>query len=316
MLTFANGGAPIKKTGSLQDLIRDCTEFSLRGTPSQARFDLPEDLWMVDYDATQISQVLQNLVINAHQAMPHGGTVTVEAQNILVEEGADLPLRSGRYVTVSVEDHGIGIPEEHTDAIFDPYFTTKKEGSGLGLPTAYSIIKRHDGYMTVRSRLGQGTRVTFYLPASQQAADAAEAPEDPKPFRGTGRILIMDDDPIVRDVLSAMLEHLGFENEATAEGMEALARCEQALALGKPFDGLILDLTVPGGVGGREVLKKLKALDPHVRAVASTGYSTDPVLSQPQAYGFQAGIAKPYRMEDLEKVVRRVWSARTKPEKA
>ncbi|MGQ9669777.1 MAG: PAS domain S-box protein [Desulfosoma sp.] len=315
LLTFAKGGAPVKKTGSLQDLIRDCTEFSLRGTPSQARFDLPEDLWLVDYDAAQISQVLQNLVINAHQAMPHGGTVTVEAQNIFVEESADLPLRPGRYVAVSVEDHGIGIPEEHMDAIFDPYFTSKKEGSGLGLPTAYSIVKRHDGHITVRSRVGQGTRVTFYLPASQQAADAAEVPENLKPFRGTGRILIMDDDPIVRDVLLAMLEHLGFESEATAEGMEALARYQQALAEGKPFDGVILDLTVPGGVGGREVVKKLKALDPHVRAVASTGYSTDPVLSQPQACGFQAGIAKPYRMEDLEKVVRRMWSARGKPEK-
>ncbi|ROR02943.1 hybrid sensor histidine kinase/response regulator [Desulfosoma caldarium] len=315
LLTFAKGGAPIKKTGSLQDLIRDCTEFSLRGTPSQARFDLPEDLWLVDYDATQIGQVLQNLVINAHQAMPHGGTVTVEAQNVLVEAGPEMPLRPGRYVAVSVQDHGVGIPKEHMEAIFDPYFTTKKKGSGLGLPTAYSIVKRHDGHMTVHSHLGQGTRVTFYLPASQKVTDASVALEDHKPLQGTGRILIMDDDPIVRDVLSAMLQHLGFESEATVEGMEALARYQQALAIGKPFDGVILDLTVPGGVGGREVVEKLQALDPHVRAVASTGYSNDPVLSQPQAYGFRAGIAKPYRMEDLEKVLRRVLSDGPKPAK-
>ncbi len=311
LLTFAKGGAPIKKTGSLQDLIRDCTEFSLRGTTSQCRFDLPEDLWLVDYDAAQISQVMQNLVINAHQAMLQGGTVTVKARNVLVEEGGEATLPCGRYVAVCVEDQGTGIPEEHLDSIFDPYFTTKKEGSGLGLPTAYSIVKRHDGHMTVRSKVGRGTSVTFYLPASSTESEQAQAPMEEEPFRATGRVLIMDDDPIVRDVLSAMLEQLGLTSETTEEGMQALACYREALEAGNPFDAVILDLTVPGGVGGRDVIEKLRALDPQVRAVASSGYSNDPVMSQPQAYGFHAGIAKPYRMEDLEAVLRKVLPTHT-----
>ncbi|MEJ5347309.1 MAG: PAS domain S-box protein [Desulfosoma sp.] len=306
LLTFAKGGAPIKKTGSLQDLIRDCTEFSLRGTTSKSCFDLPEDLWLVDYDPAQISQVMQNLVINAHQAMPQGGTVAVKARNVFVEEGGDATLASGRYVAVCVEDQGIGIPEEHLDKIFDPYFTTKKEGSGLGLSTAYSIVKRHDGHMTVRSRVGQGTSVTFYLPASSTETDQAQAFMEEEPFRATGRVLVMDDDPLVRDVLSAMLQQLGLTSETTEEGAQAILCYKKALEAGKPFDAVILDLTVPGGVGGRDVIEKLRALDPQVRAVASSGYSNDPVMSQPQAYGFQAGIAKPYCMEDLQAVLRKV----------
>ncbi len=306
LLTFAKGGAPIKKTGSLQDLIRDCTEFSLRGTSSRCRFDLPEDLWLVDYDAAQISQVIQNLVINAHQAMPHGGLVTVAAQNIVVDERADLPLPPGRYVRVSVRDQGVGIPKEHLDAVFDPYFSTKKDGSGLGLPTAYSIVKRHDGHITVRSAPGKGTEMVFYLPASE-AAGVEPAPDGAEiPLGGSGRILIMDDDPIVREVLSAMLEQLGFESEEAQEGMEALRRYDQALAAGRPFAAVILDLTVPGGIGGREIVQKIRALDPEARAIASSGYSNDPIMAQPQAFGFSGVIAKPYRMEDVETVLRTV----------
>ncbi|MEJ5366568.1 MAG: PAS domain S-box protein, partial [Desulfosoma sp.] len=251
LLTFAKGGAPIKKTGSLQDLIRDCTEFSLRGTPCRCRFDLAEDLWLVDYDAAQMSQVIQNLVINAHQAMPHGGVVTVSAHNVLLDEGADPPLPPGRYVRVSVRDQGVGIPREHLDAVFDPYFTTKKDGSGLGLPTAYSIVKRHDGHITVRSTPGKGTEMVFYLPASETDGTQRAAEDVDGPLAGSGRLLLMDDDPIVREVLTAMLQQLGFETEEAHEGTEALRRFEKALAEGHPFAAVILDLTVPGGVGGR-----------------------------------------------------------------
>jgi len=310
LLTFAKGGAPIKKTGSLQDLIRDCTEFSLRGTPCRCRFALAEDLWLVDYDAAQMSQVIQNLVINAHQAMPHGGLVTVSADNVLVDEGADHPLPPGRYVRVSVRDQGVGIPKEHLDAVFDPYFTTKKDGSGLGLPTAYSIVKRHDGHITLRSTPGKGTDVVFYLPASEaQGAEPALDDMD-GPLASSERLLLMDDDPIVREVLSAMLEQLGFEAEEAHEGTEALRRYEKALAAGRPFGAVILDLTVPGGLGGREIIQKIRALDPSVRAIASSGYANDPVMAQPQAYGFSGVIAKPYRMEDLERVLRAVLGKR------
>lgn len=312
LLTFAKGGAPVKKTGSLQDLIRDCTEFSLRGTTSRCLLDLPDDLWLVDYDAAQISQVIQNLVINAHQSMPSGGTVTVTARNVLLEETNEISLRPGRYVKVSVRDEGVGIPKEHLDAIFDPYFTTKKDGSGLGLPTAYSIVKRHDGHITIRSTPGRGTEASFYLPASAGEVQDASAPEHEMTLAGAGRVLIMDDDPIVREVLSAMLEQLGFEREVTEEGTEALSRYEKALAEGRPFDAVILDLTVQGGVGGRQIIDKLKALDPNVRAIASSGYSNDPVMANPQAFGFAGVIAKPYRMEDLESALAQVLHHRTK----
>lgn len=315
LLTFAKGGAPIKKTGSLQDLIRDCTEFSLRGTPSRCRFDFQEDLWLVDYDAAQISQVIQNLVINAHQAMPRGGLVTVTARNVRLDESPDLPVRPGRYVCVAVRDQGVGIPKEHLDAVFDPYFTTKKDGSGLGLPTAYSIVKRHDGYITVRSTLGKGTEVIFYLPASEAERADSSAPEDQKPLRGSGRFLVMDDDPMVREVLSAMLEQLGFESEEVHDGMEALRRYEEALTAGRPFDAVILDLTVPGGMGGREVIEKIRAVDPEVCAIASSGYSNDPVMAQPHTFGFSGFIPKPYRLEDLEAILSAAWRRRP-PERA
>jgi PAS domain S-box-containing protein len=305
LLTFAKGGAPVKSTTSITSIITDTVQFALRGSDVRCSMDLPDDLWPVEVDEGQISQVLQNLVINADQAMPEGGTIRVGAENCTVTSQAGLPLKPGKYVSVSVADQGIGIPGDHLPKIFDPYFTTKQKGSGLGLATTYSIMKRHEGHVAVSSSLGHGTSFTLYLPASTTMStptnDTAE-----NLVQGTGRILVMDDEKDIQDVLGAMLEHLGFQADFSFDGQRAVALYTRAMQDGIPYVATILDLTIPGGMGGKETLRLIKEHHPDAKVIVSSGYSNDPVMAHASQFGFSGFIAKPYNLIDLSKVLSQI----------
>lgn len=304
LLTFSKGGAPVRKVARLRELICDSAGFSLRGSNVRCEFAIPEDLWPVEVDEGQMSQVIGNLVVNADQAMPDGGVIRVSARNL--PPGGTLPgqLPDGRYVEVSVEDHGIGIPEEHLSRIFEPYFTTKEKGSGLGLATCYSIVRKHDGQITVTSLMGEGSTFRVYLPASAKDALPRVVEEDFVP--GHGRILLMDDEEEIRGVCSQMLAHLGYDVDTARDGAEVLQMYIAARTSGRPFDVVILDLTVPGGTGGREAFRKLRELDPNVRAIVSSGYSNDPIMADFRAHGFRGVMLKPYDLRLLSRVVHEV----------
>ena len=305
LLTFAKGGAPVKNVASITGFITDTVEFALRGSNVRCELELPEDLWAVEVDEGQMSQVIQNLIINADQAMPEGGVISVRADNTLIDRESNLPISQGRFVVISIRDQGVGIPQEYVSKIFDPYFTTKQKGNGLGLATTYSIMKRHDGHITVTSELGIGTTFYLYLPAAETIAlepfEEAEAL-----IKGSGKILIMDDEIDIRDVLGKMLQHLGYVVDYANEGTEAVTLYHQALSLGAPYLLAIIDLTIPGGMGGKETVRRLRELDSHALALVSSGYSNDPVLANPEKFGFQDVIAKPYNISDLSKVLHRV----------
>ncbi|NPV06791.1 MAG: PAS domain S-box protein [Anaerolineae bacterium] len=306
LLTFAKGGAPIKETASLVELLRESTGFALRGSPVRCHFDIPEDLWPVEIDRGQISQVVNNLVINAVEAMPGGGFIKVSAENVHLD-GEDLPLAPGDYVKVVVQDHGVGIAPDRLDQVFDPYFSTKESGSGLGLATSYSIVRRHNGHIAVESEVGRGSTFQVFLPALPYAERAQKpAPPPPPDQRPKGRVLVMDDEESVRRVVKKTLERLGYEAEVVPEGEAAIRAYLEARGRGKGFDAVIMDLTVPGGMGGKEAARALHSADPQVRIIASSGYSNDPVMSESAAYGFSGVIAKPYRVGDLDGVLRRV----------
>ena len=305
LLTFAKGGAPVKSTTSIGSIIGDTIEFALRGSSVRCSLQIPEHVWPVVVDEGQISQVLQNLVINAEQAMLEGGMIEVTVANDVVDSQSDLPLKPGNYVRVTVTDQGIGIPQDHLSKIFDPYFTTKQKGSGLGLASTYSIIKRHEGHISVSSALGQGTCFTLYLPASSTKEISQKDISNDLIF-GKGQILVMDDEEEIQEVLGKMLTHLGFEVDFASEGEKALADYTHAFQQGSPYVAAILDLTIPGGMGGKETLRQIKALHPEAVIIVSSGYSNDPVLARFQHFGFSGVIAKPYNLLDLSKVLSQV----------
>jgi PAS domain S-box-containing protein len=306
LLTFAKGGAPIKKTASIGQLIQDTVTFSIRGSSIRADFETPEDLWPVEVDSGQISQVVNNLAINAEQAMPSGGTLTVKCENFfLPEENAALsPLRVGKYVKITVHDEGIGIPDEYLKKIFDPYFTTKPKGSGLGLATSYSIVKNHDGLITVESKVGVGSIFSIYLPATDKQVAFERTRSEPA--KGKGRILALDDEEAICELVKAALTPLGYEVTTVQDGLSAIDAYKTAMEDDHKFDAVISDLTIPGGMGGAECIKQLIELDPGVKAIVSSGYAMDPVMSRYREYGFCACIAKPYEVSDLGHIVHEV----------
>jgi nitrogen-specific signal transduction histidine kinase/CheY-like chemotaxis protein len=302
LLTFSKGGAPVRKTASIGEVILDSVGFALTGSAARCEVSVPDDLWAVAVDEGQINQVLHNLILNADQAMPMGGVIRVKAENVDVGERHPYPVAPGRHVRITVEDTGTGIHPEHLPRIFDPYFTTKQKGSGLGLSISYSIIRRHSGYIFVKSELGAGTTFYLYLPASRPEAPRVPKTEPAIP-RGEGRVLVMDDEDIVASVAKAMLEHLGYQVEVTRDGAEAIEAWRRAHHGGKPFDALLMDLTVAGGMGGLEAVRRIRDEDPGVRAIVSSGYSSDPVMSQHERYGFCGVATKPYRIDELALVV-------------
>ena len=250
--------------------------------------------------------MIHNLALNADQAMPGGGTVRVSAQNFVrAESDPRAPaIRPGQYVRITVEDEGEGIPPERLKRIFDPFFTTKERGSGIGLTTSYSIVLKHEGYIMAESVVGQGSKFTVYLPASPGKRPARTAAED-RPPRGSGRVLLMDDEEAIRELGQLMLEELGYEAETADSGEQAVEKYRQAREQGRPYVAVILDLTVPGGMGGQAALVELKKFDPQVRAIVSSGYSTDPAMSNHREYGFAGFIAKPYDAMALGQILRR-----------
>ena len=303
LLTFAKGGAPIRSTVSVKQLVEESATFALRGSKTICEFDIPDDLWAAHVDTGQIGQVINNLIINAEEAMPDGGTISIRADNVQIAPSARVAgLEPGAYVKTSVTDGGSGISQDDLPRIFDPYFTKKARGSGLGLTSTYSIIKRHQGQITVESEPDSGTTFTFYLPASSEPVVEKEARQQAL-FSGGGRVLVMDDEAIIRESLGELLAELGYEAEFAGDGREALAKYKNAFSSGRPFDSVIMDLTIPGGMGGKEVIKELLVFDPEVTAIVSSGYSKDPVMANYQQYGFSAVLAKPLRLEEVARVI-------------
>ncbi len=318
LLTFSKGSTPKRRVEALAALVRESVEFALHGSNLRCQFQLAHDLWPTELDRGQINQVINNLVINAVQASAEGGVLHVSASNVLISrERPVATLEPGEYVRVSVRDHGSGIAPENLVRIFDPYFTTKSAGSGLGLATVYSIIRKHDGLIQAESEPGMGTVFHIYLPAvvarPPAVVPAMSVPTDK--LNGTeravrpgslGRILFMDDEAVLQELVGAMLEYLGYEVTCTADGEEALRQFEMARQEGNPYSAVILDLTVPGGMGGYETLQRLHILDPEVRSIVSSGYSNDPIIANFRGHGFTGAIAKPYQMAELSEVVQQV----------
>jgi PAS domain S-box-containing protein len=303
LLTFSKGGAPVKKWVSIAKLLEKSTNFHLSGSKVKPVFNIPTDLWPVEVDTGQFSQVVSNLVINAEQSMPGGGFLTVCAENIVFPEGSNF--KPGKYVKITFQDYGVGIPEEHLTKIFDPFFTTKKTGNGLGLATSYSIVKQHGGYIDLTSKVGSGTTFFIYLPASATAT-VTETSLESMPLTGEGKILVMDDEAMIRNAVSEMLTLLGFKVTAVPDGKAAIQLYQAALNSNQPFAAVIMDLTIPGGMGGLETLGHLREIDPHVKAIVSSGYANDPVMGDYAKYGFCGVICKPYKIEEFSHTLNQV----------
>ena len=304
LLTFSKGGAPVRRTTSIEGVIRDTVQFVLSGSNVRGQVVVEPALWPAEVDAGQISQVIENLVLNAVQAMPDGGLVQVEADNVDMPANSGLPVRQGCFVVVRVSDEGIGIRPEAVDRIFDPYFTTKEGGSGLGLATSYAIVQKHEGHLTVRPRRGGGTEFTLYLPAGEQVERPREE-HKPAVAERHGRVLVMDDDDMVRETVGAMLGLLGHSAEFAPDGESAVQAYRSAMQAGTPFDAVILDLTIRGGYGGEEAMRRLLEIDPGAVGIVSSGYSESPVMAEAHRFGFRDCIAKPYRPTELRTVLDR-----------
>jgi len=310
LLTFARGGAPIRRQVSVAALIRSAVDLARAGSPISVDLELAEDLWPAEADPGQLTQVLQNVLLNARQAMPQGGTIAIRAANtVLPANGART---AGRYVRIVVRDQGCGIPPEALPLIFDPYFTTKKSASGLGLATAYAIITKHRGNIAVESQAGLGATVTIDVPASQQPV-ATERGGKAKPAITTGKVLVMDDEEALLRLLPAILKPLGYKVECARDGAEAIAIYKQAMTSRHPFDAVVLDLTVPRGMGGLETAAKLKKINPSVALIVSSGYSDSPVMSAFRDYGFDDVIPKPWEPGQVAAVISGVLLSHNKP---
>ena len=308
LLTFAKGGEPIKQLVDLEVIIRESVGFSLSGSKVACQNVFPRDLWSANVDPGQMSQVVHNLIINAVNAMPNGGYITICAENLQLDTQSldkNIPLPSGSYVKVSLRDEGCGISDQDLSKIFDPYFTTKSDGHGLGLASVYSIMKKHGGLITAESQLGVGTVFTLFIPAAPGAQVPLAAPLL-QMRKGRGKILVMDDEESIQTLVGEILTNSGYRCEMAKDGYEAISKYEAAMKSEQPFSAVILDLTVAGSMGGKETLRQLQKIDPIVRAIVSSGYSNDPVMANYQSHGFHGIVLKPYSVEKLSNVVYQV----------
>ena len=304
LLTFAKAGTPVAAITAFKDFLATSAKFTLRGTAYHYEFSINDDLWPVKIDHGQIYQVLHNLILNACQAMPESGSVKIGASNTTIKKGDTLPLQPGRYVRFWIADKGCGIDERHRDQIFDPYFTTKDSGNGLGLSVCRTIVANHGGHIDVQSCAGKGSCFAVFLPAhnNDSTSDSNDACDI---VTGTGRILFMDDDPSVRLAAKMMLERLGYEVAVCENGTQAIDIYREA-AQQQPFNLVILDLTVRGGMGGVATIEKLREINPSVKAALITGYSDDSVFADSKNRGFCEVIAKPFGLHELSRIVSRL----------
>ncbi len=311
LLTFSKGGSPVKKTMPVTELIKETVIFALRGSNVSYSFSITPELFPVNVDEGQINQVISNIVINAVHAMQEGGTVMIKAENIEIdpENTFSTPLSPGPYIRIGIQDHGIGIAKKDLQSIFDPYFTTKPTGSGLGLATAHSIIEKHGGFIAVQSQETKGSTFHIYLPASPEKIHGSiDQPEDhmEKLFKGRGKILIMDDEEMIRTVVGNLLRHMGYDPDFAEDGVEACRKYLDAMGKKDKFSAVIMDLTIPGGMGGKEAVQEILKIDPHAKVIVSSGFSTDPVMADYKSYGFSGVVAKPFMMQELSAVLREV----------
>jgi len=309
LLTFAKGGDPVKKIASIDRVIRDSVGFVLSGSNVRCEFNFGQKLWPVSIDAGQISQVIQNMIVNASQAMPTGGSIAINCSNCCLESNDRIPVSPGCYIKIVVRDQGVGIPADLLDKIFDPYFTTKQEGSGLGLAITHSIINKHHGYIGVDSEPGQGTTFTIYLPASQGKPEFEQRDIMASPEIVPGKIMIMDDEKMIRSLVETALSRKGYEVVSAEDGDEAVALYKKAEEAGTPIDLIIMDLTIPGGVGGKEAVKKIHEINPAARVLVSSGYSNDPVMADFSKHGFCGALVKPFQITELMEIVGKVMSS-------
>ena len=303
LLTFGKGGAPVRRPSPLDGAVKDAVDLARAGSRVTIDLVIASDLWSAEVDIEQINQALYNILLNARQAMPEGGMIEVRAENVVFDADSQ-SLRHGKYVMISVRDHGCGIAADVLPRIFDPYFTTKQSGSGLGLATVHAIIAKHEGYVTVQSIPGAETAFSVYLPACNEA-QSAESGVGQQLHTGSGRILVMDDEEALRVLLVQILKRLGYEVECARDGTEAIDLYQKAKDSGRQFDVVLVDLTIPGGIGGKEVAARLREVDQSVVLIVSSGYSNTPIMSEFRKYGFDDVLSKPWSPLHLSKVLRR-----------
>jgi CheY-like chemotaxis protein len=297
LLTFAKGGAPIQRIEPLSPLIRETVGFALSGSSVSCAFAMADDLWPCNIDRNQIGQVIDNIVINAQQAMPAGGNIEIAASNVPVGEGEHALLVAGDYVRVSIKDSGVGIPKGVLPYVFDPFYTTKTDGHGLGLTVCHSIVRRHGGCIDVESEPGKGSTFRVYLPASRNPPEVAAATTARHP--GAGTVIAVDDQEVVRNTVREMLESLGYAVVCLSDGKAALEFYKRECMAGQRFAAILLDLTMPGGMGGRELLAEIRKVSQAIPVFAMSGYANDGVMTAPAEHGFSGSIAKPFRLAEL-----------------
>jgi len=303
LLTFSRGGTPVKKTEHLFPFIRETVQSALNGSLISSHFNVDKNLWPASFDKSQIVQVIDNLVVNAKQAMPTGGKIIVSAKNVTLEKNSSLSTCSSNFVKISIQDTGTGIPKKIIDHIFDPFFTTKTQAHGLGLATCYSIINKHNGKIEVESEPGDGATFHFYLPASSEQLIPKENKTDFKHIAG-GRILVMDDEPILRSTISDILQLIGYDSCCVSDGREAVKTFIEEQKANRNFDAMIFDLTVPGGMGGIEAAGEIKKINHKIPIFVTSGYAEDPAMANPAKYGFIASISKPFIVSELSEILR------------
>ncbi|MBN2011608.1 response regulator [candidate division KSB1 bacterium] len=302
LLTFSKGGEPVRKLVSIKDALRNAASFALKGSSIQGEFSFAPDLMAIEADEAQLTQAIYNIINNARQAKPKDSRVLIRAENVKVGLEQKLAIKPGPYIKVTIIDQGSGIRPEHLTKIFDPYFTTRQNASGLGLAISYSIVKKHDGNVLVESVPDKGTKVTIYIPASEEKVAPKRERDYHFPARH-GNILVMDDEPLIRNLVKRMLNIMGHSVETANHGQQAIELYSTAMNNGNPYDVVILDLTVQGGMGGQETIERLRKLNPDVKAIVSSGYSNDPIMANFADYGFSGVVAKPYETHELNRVI-------------
>lgn len=306
LLTFARGSHPVLEPLDTVSVLRDSVQFNLAGSAVRPRFHLPEDIWMIRADPRQIGEVISNLVINAKESMPDGGDLHISAENITEDMAVREGLDSCIYVRIGIEDRGTGISEEHIDRIFEPFYTTREKGSGLGLAVVHSIVSKHGGRIRVRSVLGEGTTFSVYLPGLA-GADCADRSRAEERFSGnsgrSAKILVMDDEDYILRVAASMLETMGHRTDTAADGARAVDMYRRAMESGKGYDMVILDLTVPGEMGGMEAAREILKSDGEAVLVVSSGYSNAPIMGDYKSHGFSGVLAKPYTLREMERLM-------------